>query len=242
MTQSCHEKCGMDFQGSLRKVDRKVSLFTQTMKGIPKLILLLWLVLVISIIWSGYSRLWHNAFISAFTLTLTVLTWKYENHFNIKIPRSFTIFIILFIYGTLFLGEVGDFYERFWWWDVFLHGGSALAFGLIGFLGIFMLFQGDRFAAPPLALAILSFCFAVAVGAVWEIFEFSMDQIFGLNMQKSGLIDTMWDLIVDCGGAFIGATSGYLYLKTQESQGPLAGRIDDFIQKNKRYFGKLRSK
>jgi len=50
-----------------------------------------------------------------------------------------------------------------------------VGFGLIGFLGIFMLFEGDRFKAPPVALAVLSFCFAVSIGAVWEIFEFSMD-------------------------------------------------------------------
>ena len=29
------------------------------------------------------------------------------------------------------------------------------------------------------------------IGAVWEIFEYGMDQTFGLNMQKSGLDDTM---------------------------------------------------
>jgi hypothetical protein len=30
-------------------------------------------------------------------------------------------------------------------------------------------------------------------------------------MQKSGLRDTMGDLIVDCGGAFIASTTGFLY-------------------------------
>jgi hypothetical protein len=213
-----------------------------SIKGIPKLILLIWLALGISIGWSIYSLRWHAALTSAMTLVMTILPFRYEERFDIKLPRSFTIVIVLFIYATLFLGEVGDFYERFWWWDVVLHAGSAVAFGVFGFLGIFMLFQGDRFAAPPLAIAVLSFCFAVAIGAVWEIFEFSMDQIFGLNMQKSGLMDTMWDLIVDCGGAFFGATSGYLYLKAKESGGPLSGWIEDFIKKNRRYFRKSHTK
>jgi hypothetical protein len=43
-----------------------------------------------------------------------------------------------------------------------------------------------------------------------------MDNTFGFNMQKSGLRDTMWDLIVDTGGAFISAFSGYLYLRYQK--------------------------
>jgi len=60
------------------------------------------------------------------------------------------------------------------------------------------------------------FFFAVAIGAVWEIFEFSRDQIFGFIMQKSGLIDTMWDLIVDSAGALIASISGYFYIKKRE--------------------------
>ena len=39
-----------------------------------------------------------------------------------------------------------------------------------------------------------------------------MDKTFGLNMQKSGLMDTMSDLIIDSIGAGIAALAGYLYL------------------------------
>ena len=51
------------------------------------------------------------------------------------------------------------------------------------------------------ALGAFAFTFALALGNVWEIFEFGMDRLFGLTMQKpmagdpSGLTDTMWDLI-----------------------------------------------
>ena len=39
-------------------------------------------------------------------------------------------------------------------------------------------------------MGLLSFCTAMTVGAMWEVFEYGMDQGFGLNMQKSGLDDT----------------------------------------------------
>src|SRR3546814_16435775 len=58
----------------------------------------------------------------------------------------------------------------------------------------------------PSFLAVFAFCFSQAIGALWEIFEFTMDQVFGLTMQKpmlgdpSGLTDTMWDLIVNAIG------------------------------------------
>lgn len=40
-----------------------------------------------------------------------------------------------------------------------------MGLGIIGFPFVFYLFQGDRYAAPPWALALISFCFALVIGA-----------------------------------------------------------------------------
>ena len=53
--------------------------------------------------------------------------------------------------------------------------------------------------------------FAVGVVTLCEIFEFFVEQNFGFNMQKSGLIDTMWDLIVNSLGALLTSIAGYFY-------------------------------
>ena len=116
-----------------------------------------------------------------------------------------------------------------------LHGGSAIAFGLVGSLLMLMLVKGERLKAAPLTVAFFAFCFAVMIGAVWEIWEFTLDQLFGLNTQKSGLVDTMWDLIVDAIGALIGASAGWAYLKGRN--GPLVEGIRAFVDKNRRLFG-----
>lgn len=208
-----------------------------TLRKAPALVWLVWLALLTEIAFSIYFQRWHVLVVSVGTLIATLLPSFFAAKFDIKLPTRFAPAIVLFLFATLFLGEVKDFYERFWWWDILLHGASAVAFGLFAFVFIFMLFEGDRFAAPPLAISFLSFCVAVAVGAVWEIFEFGMDQAFGMNMQKSGLIDTMWDLIVDCGGAAIGASAGYLYLKGSDSV--LSGWIKRFVRKNRRRYRKL---
>ena len=152
---------------------------------------------------------------------------------------NFIAALAIFIGGTLFLGEVFDFYERLWWWDVAMHGAAAIGFGLVGFVLVFMMFQGDRFAAPPFAVAVFAFCFAIAIGSAWEVFEFAMDEIFGLNMQKSGLRDTMGDLIVNALGALIGAGTGYAYLKGRASRG-LGLIIDEFVQRNPKFFRRRR--
>ncbi len=145
-----------------------------------------------------------------------------------------------FVFGTLFLGEVYDFYERFWWWDIVLHGLSAMGFGIVGFLFAFYLFQGDKYAAPPWALALIAFCFALSIGTLWEVFEFAMDQLFGLNMQKSGLVDTMSDLIVDAVGALVGAGAGFLWLKGQETT--ISGLIEEFVATNQRLYRRVRDR
>ena len=184
---------------------------------------------------------WHPAFVASVTLVLSIAPLVLSRWAQVVVPPSFIAAIVLFVGGTLFLGEAFDFYERFWWWDIAMHGSSAVGFGLVGFVLIFMMFQGDTYVAPPWAVALFAFSFAMAVGALWEVFEFAMDQLFGLNMQKSGLLDTMGDLIVDAIGALVGAGSGWLYLRFQGLRGPMA-LIEEFVRKNPRFFTRLRRK
>ncbi len=102
---------------------------------------------------------------------------------------------------------------------------------------MFMLFGGDKFAAPPIAIVWFAFCFGMTIGVLWEVFEFVIDQIFATNMQKSGLVDTMYDLIVDALGAALGSMAGYFYLKGRWFGG-LAKLIDQFVRENHKLFKK----
>lgn len=205
----------------------------------PLLAKLIWCGLFLTALVALFFARWQLAFVSTVTLMLSLAPVVISRWANVKVPDSFVVGVVLFVGGTLFLGEVFDFYERYWWWDVAMHGGSAIAFGLTGFLLIFMMFQGDRYVAPPFAVSVFAFCFAVTIGVAWEVFEFSMDQLLGLNMQKSGLVDTMGDLIVDAVGAGVGAAAGYFYLHGVE-RGGLTGLIDEFVRRNPRFFRRKR--
>jgi hypothetical protein len=177
-------------------------------------------------------------FVTLAALVLTFLPGQLASRVGLRLPPSFLAAIALFVLATLYLGEVRDFYNRFWWWDLVLHFGSAMGFGILGFLLIFMLFHGDRYAAPPWAVGALSFCLAVTVGALWEVFEYAMDQLFGTNMMKSGLPDAMGDLIVDAVGAALAALAGVVYLYGRAGRG-LRAPFDLFIATNRGRFRKL---
>ena len=204
----------------------------------PVVVRVIWAFLLIALVAALVQGRWSLAFVSVVTIGVSLLPIMFEHRFAFRRPLSFFTGIVLFGFATILLGEAFDFYERYWWWDVLLHGGSAIGFGLIGFVFAFMLFQGDRYAAPAWAVSFLAFCFALSMGTMWEIFEFGMDQIFGMNMQKSGLLDTMWDLIVDTIGAAIGALAGFFFLKGREFGG-LSAMIRETVKKNRRFFRRM---
>ena len=172
--------------------------------------------LLIAIGESIYVQNWITAVLALVTFILTFLPYFIEKNYSIKLPLEFEFVIFLFLYAALFLGELHDYYALFWWWDIMLHAGSALIIGLVGFMLLYILYRGKKIQARPGMIVLFAFCFALAFGAVWEIFEFGMDQSFGFNMQKSGLVDTMWDLIIDAIGALVASLFGYVYLKRGE--------------------------
>ena len=202
----------------------------------------LWIALVGIIGWSLWEGLWRSAFVGTLTLLLTFLPLIFQRMADFRLPRLLISIIVAFSICTLVMGEVFDFYEKYWWWDVALHTGSAMMFGVFGVILIMLIFDNASIKASPKMVAFLAMCFAIAVGAIWEIFEFAMDQLFGLNMQKSGLIDTMWDLIVDTLGAIVGAGAGYVYLR-HGKKGMLTRIIAETVSKNDEKFdGKPRHK
>ena len=199
----------------------------------------IWALLVLSAVASAFEGRWSMTFVALATLGLSLAPLFLADRFGITLPLPFVAAVTLFVVASIFMGEAFNFYERVWWWDIALHASSAIGFGLVGFVFVLMMFEGDRFAAPPWALCLMAFGLAVTVGAAWEIFEYLMDQWFGFNMQKSGLHDTMEDLIVDVIGAGFASWLGYAYLRAKD-RSFWTWPIDRFVALNKRLFRKLK--
>ncbi len=193
--------------------------------------------LLIAIVASVVNQNWLIVFVGVITFLLSFLPFVFEKSFRIDLPIEFELIIVIFIYASIFLGEAHGYYTLFWGWDLILHAGSALALGFVGFIMLYIMDKTSRIKAKPITIAMFSFCFALAIGALWEIFEFAMDQFFGLNMQKSGLLDTMGDLIISAVGALIASAVGFIYLKTG-SAGLFSKIIIRFEKDNRHLFKK----
>lgn len=151
----------------------------------------------------------------------------FERRLRIAIPGPMYIVFIVFLYAAIYLGEIRNFYYRIPHWDLILHGLSGLMLGALSFSVITLLndAQKVRISLSPVFVAVFAFCFAVAMGVVWEFYEFTLDGLLGLNMQKfalengqsligrAALTNTMNDLIVDALGAIVMSIVGYVSVK-----------------------------
>ncbi len=186
---------------------------------------------------------WEHAVLVCALMIVIALPVTVHRRLIANVPVEIQLVSAIFIFATLFLGEVGDFYVKFWWWDIALHTCSGVLLGLLGFLTLYLLNETETVSVHmrPMFLAIFAFFFSVGLGAIWEIFEFTMDQIFGLTMQKpmlgdpSGLTDTMWDLIVDTLGALAASLSGLVYMLRARKEGR-RDWLQRFVARYPRFF------
>jgi hypothetical protein len=186
-----------------------------------------------------YEGQWLNAFLAALAFVLSYVPAMIERNLKIGLPVEIEFTFVLFLFVTLYLGEINAYYTYFWWWDIFLHTLSGILLGLVGFILVYIFNSEEkiRLHLSPFFVGLFTFVFAVSIGVFWEIFEFGLDQFLDYDTQHGSLSDTMWDLIVDTVGAFFIALAGYFYVK--KIHVPIFGRIvSKFLEKNPLLFKK----
>jgi len=146
---------------------------------------------------------------------------------SIEIPNGMHIMFTIFLFCAIYLGEVRSFFYQVKHWDVLMHAIGSGMLGALGFSFVTLLNKSENVPVnlSPLFVALFAFCFSIALGVLWEIYEFVFDGMFGLNMQKflfadgtplvgrAALMNTMKDLIVDVFGGLIVSAIGYVSLK-----------------------------
>ena len=145
-----------------------------------------------------FNRNFENVFLCVLTLILFMLPSTLERKLDLDLPNTLEIIILLFIYAAEILGEIGAYYVTFPYWDTVLHTLNGFLCAAIGFslLDILNRHNDVRFHLSPLYLAIMSFCFSMTVGVIWEFFECTMDQLFFLDMQKDTVVSAIGSIML----------------------------------------------
>ncbi len=230
------------------------------------------LMVMIVFVMQLFNQNYESAFLCVLTLVLMILPSVVQVTFRVELPTLLEIIILIFIFAAEILGEIRSFYIQFPYWDTILHTLNGFLCAAVGFSLVDIMNRQSKvkFDLSPLFMAVVAFCFSMTIGVLWEFFEFGMDMLFGLDMQKDtivhtisstlldpalknncvsitdihevaldgrlldidgyldiGLIDTMYDLIVNFIGALTFSVMGYLYVKYQNHKGLVKGLVPE---------------
>lgn len=178
-------------------------------------------------LFTGFIALLHKDYrvvklslLTIFSVLIPFLLFYITKKKKLNLPITFNLFSVIFIFAAQFFGEIKSFYDKIWWWDLLLHASFG-AYMVITFLHLIkgvirreIEISRKRYV---MITSLFAFCFALSLGALWEIFEFSGDFMFNTGMVKGGLNDTMTDLIVKSVAAFITALIYYLRNRSNSS-------------------------
>ncbi|MFR7635982.1 MAG: hypothetical protein ACLUYZ_01030 [Lachnospiraceae bacterium] len=151
--------------------------------------------LVSSIIRGEYE----SAFICLLVLGLFVLPFFIQQNFGIELPSTLEIIILLFIFASEILGELKCYFITYPHWDSMLHTTTGFLCAATGFALIDILNRNSKikFQLSPIYVAVAAFCFSMTVGVLWEFFEFGMDRLFMMDMQKDTVVNAITSVMLD---------------------------------------------
>lgn len=161
--------------------------------------LILRILVVAVMILQIFNRNFENVFLCLLTLVLLIVPSLIQVNFKIELPTGLEIILLLFIFAAEILGEIQAYYTRFPHWDTALHTMNGFLMAAIGFSLVDILNRNERFSIKlsPVFVSVVAFCFSMTIGVIWEFFEFSMDQLFLLDMQKDTIIHSIGSVMLD---------------------------------------------
>ncbi|MCH5191724.1 MAG: hypothetical protein J1F23_06115 [Oscillospiraceae bacterium] len=184
---------------------------------LPKSQKILWIILRVIIICWGVYGLFHGSvveFLEAIFAVIFTHLWDFfqifgKKSFIIEVPVSAQTVLNIFIFIAVVIGSTLNNRTAFHDFDIVTHcmAGFISAWFGYDFANIVYRKRGDL---GPAMSSLFSLTFALALSVGWEIYEFSMDRIYGLSLQNSapnteaGLIDTMVDFIMCAIGSVVG--------------------------------------
>lgn len=154
--------------------------------------LILRIVVLLTLVSSIIRGEYENAFVCLLVLFLFMLPLFIQQNFGIELPSTLEIIILLFIFASEILGELGCFFITYPNWDSILH--TTTGFALIDILNRN---SKIKFELSPVYVSLVAFCFSMTIGVLWEFFELGMDRLFLMDMQKDTIIHSITSVMLD---------------------------------------------
>ena len=157
------------------------------------------LVVILSLVIAVLRGHYENAVLCGVTLILLLVPAFAEKTFKIALPTALEVVVMCFIFAHTILGEIACFYVRVPGWDTMLHTLNGFICAGVGLSLIDLLNRHKRFKfeLSPLYVVIVAFCFSMTVGVLWEFIEFGADMLFGADMQKDTVVDSITSVMLD---------------------------------------------
>ncbi len=146
-----------------------------------------------------FNKNFENVFLCLLTLILMLMPSVLQATLKIEFPSLLEIIVLVFIFAAEILGEISAFYMKFPHWDTILHTLNGFLCAAIGFSLVDIMNREKKlkFDLSPLFMAITAFCFSMTIGVMWEFFEFLVDTICHLDMQKDTVITAISSTYLD---------------------------------------------
>lgn len=145
---------------------------------------------------------YENLFLCVVTLFLFLLPVMIEKVFKVEVPSLLEGIVMVFVFAAEILGEINSYYTRFALWDTMLHVTTGFLAAAVGLSLVVILNRKKVFGLnlSPFFIAMVSFCFSMTIGVLWEFFEFSMDALFHTDMQRDTIITTISSTLLNPDG------------------------------------------
>ena len=155
--------------------------------------LVLRLIVLASLVSAILRQEYESAFVCVLVLFLFMLPFFIQKNFGICLPSTLEIIILLFIFAAEILGELQSYFIQYPYWDTMLHTTNGFLCAAVGFSLIDILNRDAKikFTLSPVYVALAAFCFSMTIGVLWEFFEFGMDRLFHMDMQKDTIVHTI---------------------------------------------------
>ena len=165
--------------------------------------------------------------LNIFIFLLTFFPSAIRKISSISFPMAFEFLFLLSLLMVVFFEKL-------------LTGSSVqivlgMFFGVIGFLLMYILFYNSRLKSSYSLFGLISFCFSVSLGAIWEIFRYVLIIFAETRLGDLDIDYAPRGLILTMLGATIVSVIGYLYIRYSEGK-TIHKLLSGFRRKNPKLF------